>query len=174
MIYPKFLSCGYYSSYYHELYMGLSFVFCLIFSISLLEKFRVSKRFSVVKWRLRGSSLLLLFKEHCFAKKKLKSLTFFSWNLLHTHFRGKEVEWVVYFYYSKTFLIMSNKLLYFSVYELIYKLFENKTRQLNNSCVKNIVFRFWFFLVASNLFLNYYLLLTLFEYGIKRRSSYLQ
>ena len=69
---------------------------------------------------------------------------------------------------------MSNKLLYFSVYELIYKLFENKTRQLNNSRVKNIVFRFWFFLVASNLFLNYYLLLTLFEYGIKRRSSYLQ
>ena len=69
---------------------------------------------------------------------------------------------------------MSNKLLYFSVYELIYKLFENKTRQLNNSRVKNIVFRFWFSLVASNLFLNYYLLLTLFEYGIKRRSSYLQ
>ena len=69
---------------------------------------------------------------------------------------------------------MSNKLLYFSVYELIYKLFENKTKQLNNSRVKNIVFRFWFFLVASNLFLNYYLLLTLFEYGIKRRSSYLQ
>ena len=69
---------------------------------------------------------------------------------------------------------MSNKLLYFSVYELIYKLFENKTRQLNNSRVKNFVFRFWFFLVASNLFLNYYLLLTLFEYGIKRRSSYLQ
>ena len=69
---------------------------------------------------------------------------------------------------------MSNKLLYFSVYELIYKLFENKTRQLNNSRVKNIVFRFWFFLVASNLFLNYNLLLTLFEYGIKRRSSYLQ
>ena len=69
---------------------------------------------------------------------------------------------------------MSNKLLYFSVYELIYKLFENKTRQLNNSRVKNIVFRFWFFLVASNLLLNYYLLLTLFEYGIKRRSSYLQ
>ena len=133
--------------------MDLGFVFCIIFSISLLEKFRVSKSFSVVKWRLRGSSLLLLFKEHCFAKKKLKSLSFC---------------------YSKTFLIMPKKLLYFSGYELIYKLFENKTRQLNNSRVKNIVFRFCFFLVASNLFLNYYLLLTLFQYGIKNRSSYLQ
>ena len=69
---------------------------------------------------------------------------------------------------------MPKKLLYFSGYELIYKLFENKTRQLNNSRVKNIVFRFCFFLVASNLFLNYYLLLTLFQYGIKNRSSYLQ
>ena len=69
---------------------------------------------------------------------------------------------------------MPKKLLYFSAYELIYKLFENKTRQLNNSRVKNIVFRFCFFLVASNLFLNYYLLLTLFQYGTKNRSSYLQ
>ena len=62
--------------------------FCVIFSKSSLEKFRVSKHFSVVKWRLRGSSLLLLIKEHCFAKKELKSSAFslksitysFSWS----------------------------------------------------------------------------------------------
>ena len=93
--------------------------FSIIFSVSLLEKFKVFKCFSVVQWWLIGSSLLLLIKEHCFAKKELKSSAFF-WNLLHTHFPGKEVEWEVYFYYWKTFLIMSNKILYFFVYELIY------------------------------------------------------
>ena len=50
---------------------------------------------------------------------------FGSWNLLHTNFHGKEVEWEVSFYYWKTFLIIFNKLLYFFVYELIYMLFEN-------------------------------------------------
>ena len=51
--------------------------FCIIFSISLSEKVRVSKQFSVVKWRLRGSSLLLLIKEHCLAKKELKNSAIF-------------------------------------------------------------------------------------------------
>ena len=51
--------------------------FCIIFSISLLEKCKVFKRFSVVQWRLEGSSLLLLSKEHCFAKKELESSAFF-------------------------------------------------------------------------------------------------
>ena len=51
--------------------------FYLIFSISLSEKFTVSKGFSVVKWRLRGSSILSLIKEHCFAMKELKSSDFF-------------------------------------------------------------------------------------------------
>ena len=31
-----------------------------------------------MKWRLRGSSLQLLIKNHCFAKKELKSLVFFQ------------------------------------------------------------------------------------------------
>ena len=36
-------------------------------------------------------------------------------NLLQTHFRGKKVEWGIFYYYSKTFLILFNKLLLFSV-----------------------------------------------------------
>ena len=51
--------------------------FCIMFSISLLETFRVSKHFSVIQWRLRGASLLSVIKKSCFAKNELKSSTIF-------------------------------------------------------------------------------------------------
>ena len=74
---------------------------------------------------MRGSWLLLPITEHFFGKKELKSSSFFFWELSHTYYRGKEVEWGVSFYYSKAFLIMPNKILYFFVYESIHMLFWN-------------------------------------------------
>ena len=93
---------------------------------------------------MRGISLLLLIKEHYFAKKELK-VQFFSWNLLITYFRGKEVEWVIPFYYPNTFLIMPNKLLYFSVYELVNLSF------WNNNLICTLQFRDVGFLVEISI-----------------------
>ena len=93
---------------------------------------------------MRGISLLLLIKEHYFAKKELKS-SVFSCILLHIYFRGKEVEWVVPFYYLNTFLVMPNKLLYFSVYELVNMSF------WNNNLIWTLQFRYVGFLAEISI-----------------------
>ena len=57
----------------------------------------------------------------------LKSVTYsFPW----------KTSGMISFYYSKTFLIMSNNLLHFSVYESIYKLFGN------NNLIWKLQFRY--------------------------------
>ena len=48
----------------------------------------------------------------------------FSCNLLETHFCGKGVEWGISFNYSKTFLTVRNKILFF-LYDSVYTLFRN-------------------------------------------------
>ena len=50
--------------------------FWMIFNMSLLTNFTVDKRLSVRKWSRGGSLLPFLIKEHCFAKKELKSSAF--------------------------------------------------------------------------------------------------
>ena len=49
----------------------------IIFNMSLFTNFTVGKRLSVRKWSHGGSLLSFLIKEHCFAKKELKRLSFF-------------------------------------------------------------------------------------------------
>ena len=100
--------------------------FCITFSISLLEKFRLFKYFSLVKWRLRGSSLQLLIKEYCLANKELQSSVLFLKSVTYSYLWKRGGKSGI-FYYSKAYLIMASKPLYFSVYELICILFENNT-----------------------------------------------
>ena len=65
--------------------------FCIIFSISLLEKLRVFNRFSVVQWRLRGSSILLS-KNIPFSNEGIKKFSFFL-EICYT-FISKEKRWI--------------------------------------------------------------------------------
>ena len=44
--------------------------------MSLFTNFTIDKRLSVEKWSRGGSLLSFLIKEHCFAKKELKSSAF--------------------------------------------------------------------------------------------------
>ena len=48
----------------------------IIFDMSLFTSFSIDKRWSVRKWSREGSLLSFLIKEHCFAKKELKSSAF--------------------------------------------------------------------------------------------------
>ena len=89
---------------------------------------------------------------HCYylskniiSRKRNWKVQFLSWNLLITYFRGKEVEWVIPFYYPNTFLIMPNKLLYFSVYELVNLSF------WNNNLICTLQFRDVGFLVEISI-----------------------
>ena len=50
--------------------------FWIIFNMSLFTNFTIDKRLSVKKWSRGGSLLSFLIKEHCFAKKELKSSAF--------------------------------------------------------------------------------------------------
>ena len=79
------------------------------------------------------------------SRKRNWKVQFLSWNLLITYFRGKEVEWVIPFYYPNTFLIMPNKLLYFSVYELVNLSF------WNNNLICTLQFRDVGFLVEISI-----------------------
>ena len=73
----------------------------------------------------------ITYQRTLFRKERIKNFSFFleicyiprKRGRMKSHYHGKEVEWEVSFYYWKTFLTMSNKLLYFFVYELIYMLF---------------------------------------------------
>ena len=78
--------------------------FCIICSLSLLQKFSISKHFLVMWWMLRGISMLLL---------SLKSVIYsFPWE--------KNAEWQVPFYYSKTFLIIPSNNKYLRYYCFYY------------------------------------------------------
>ena len=133
-----------------EFIMTLTFVwkFCIIFSISLLEKFRVSKRFSVVKWSLRGSSILLFIKEHCFSKKKLKSSYFFLKSVTYSFPWKKGGTSGIFLLFKNVFNSAQCKLLCFFVFELIYKLFGN------NNLVWKLQFRYVGLLVEVSLSLS--------------------
>ena len=50
--------------------------FWIIFNMSIFTKFTVDKRLLVRKWSRGGSLLSFLIKQHCFAKKELKSSVF--------------------------------------------------------------------------------------------------
>ena len=72
----------------------------------------------------RGSLLLLLIKDHSFAKKELKSLSFLLKFVTYS-FSLKRGRMMGIFLLLKFFLIIFNKRFYFFVYKLIYMLLGN-------------------------------------------------
>ena len=105
------------TNFYHantDLIMTVHFFgskFCIIFSISLLEKFRVSKHFSVVKWRLRGSSLL--YQRTLFRKEGIKSSAFFLKSVTYSFPWKRGGMNGVFFLLLKNLLTVLNKLFVF-------------------------------------------------------------
>ena len=122
MIYRKFVVWEYWSYHDHELYLDLSIL--LSFHYHYLKNLKYLNAFRLGNEGWEVVHCYYLSKNIVFQRKN-KKVQLFSLILLHTHFQGKEVEWEVSFYNWKTFLIMSNKFLYFFVYELMYMLFGN-------------------------------------------------
>ena len=111
------------------------------FNFANLENSNFSREFTLTNSRLIRETREIFFprkflplrymSKNILSQERNLKVQLFPRNLLYNHFRGKEVEWLVSFYHSKTFLIMPNKHLYFSMYDLIYMLFENNRLMWN-------------------------------------------